>query len=77
MDAGWIPTTATRWHRPGPTEMEMRGLRTSEGGTFVATGCFQELLDELEGDLRGDLWTEAAKREFGDNLQEGGDLWPI
>eukprot|EP00959_Pyramimonas_sp_CCMP1952_P037564 786718-Pyramimonas_sp.AAC.1 len=77
MDAGWTPKTATPWHRPGPGEMEMWGRPTSEGGAFVGTGCFQELLDDLEGDQGRDLWTEAAKHEFGDNLQAGGDLWPI
>ena len=57
--------------------MEMWELPTSEDGIFVDSGCFQELLDDFEADLRRDLWTEAAKHDHGDNLQEGGDLWPI
>eukprot|EP00959_Pyramimonas_sp_CCMP1952_P093963 1965706-Pyramimonas_sp.AAC.1 len=32
---------------------------------------------DFEADLRRDLWTTATRQEYGDNLEEGGDLRPI
>ena len=77
MDVDWIQTASTRWHRPVGDEMELWEIPSIMDGGFVATGCFQPLLDDFKADIRRDFCAQASRHPHCEGLQEVVNLWPI